>query len=120
MQLPVVLNNQSKDTFGDVEKSIPVPPEVPDRRIYPPGNPNYYYINKSDLETNQTYRVNVMNTQQRGKYKAYFSTVRAGGEENFKRKFFSEQPMSSQIGGKTGQKVMDISKQSEQNVSVFS
>jgi hypothetical protein len=56
-----------------------------------PGNPNYYFINKSDLETNQTYRVNVMNTQQRGKYKAYFSTVRgAGGEENFKRKFFAD------------------------------
>lgn len=90
MQLPIVLNNQSKETFGDVEKSIPVPPEVPDRRIYMPGNPNYYYINKSDLETNQTYRVNVMNTQQRGKYKAYFSTVRAGGEENFKRKFFAD------------------------------
>jgi len=70
----LVLNTQSKDTIG--EKEAYVVPEVPDTRLYNPGNPNYYYINKNDLETNQTYRVNVMKTQHRTKYKAYFSTVK--------------------------------------------
>ena len=39
-------------------------------------HPNYYFVSKDDIEErNETYRVNVIKTANRSKFKAFFSTA---------------------------------------------
>ena len=97
-----------------------------DQRHYPPSHPQYYFVSKRDLESNQSYKLNIIKPQNnRSKMKAFFSThysprnqksqmLGRHNDENpaltkFKAKFLNANPKSSQISTSLSTKrVIDI------------
>jgi hypothetical protein len=112
--LPMIqLNDQSKEDISSENKDLQVPidTEISDPRHYKRMHPNYYFVNKDDVGgRSETYKVNVIKTANRSKFKAFFSTAASMGHTSrtsldkqyedpaitrFKNKFLNSNPISS-------------------------
>jgi hypothetical protein len=109
----IQLNDQSKEDISSENKDLQVPidKEISDPRHYKRMHPNYYFVNKDDVGgRSETYKVNVLKTANRSKFKAFFSTAASMGHTSrtsldkqyedpaitrFKNKFLNSNPISS-------------------------
>ncbi len=96
-------------------------------------HPNYYFVSKDDVqERNETYRVNVIKTGNRTKFKAFFSTAASMAKTSrtslekdyedpaltkFRHKFLNSNPVSSQRSQSVSKKFVTLRRELSPGIS---